>query len=197
MLWVGWYGFNAGSALGADGIASNAFMTTTLAAATASFVWAIVEWVLKGKPSVLGFCSGVVAGLVVITPAAGFVTAKGAMIIGVAAGIVPFFAVAYLKKWLGYDDALDTFGVHGIGGTMGAIMTGMLASPEANAVVEGLKDGLVLNQIKACLVTIVLSVVMTAIIALIVKFTIGLRPSPEAEREGLDTTDHGEEGYIL
>jgi Amt family ammonium transporter len=197
MLWVGWYGFNAGSALGADGIASNAFMTTTLAAATASFVWAIVEWILKGKPSVLGFCSGVVAGLVVITPAAGFVTAKGAMIIGVAAGIVCFLACAYLKKVLGYDDALDTFGVHGVGGTLGAIMTGILASPDANAVVGGLKEGLLMNQFKAVALTIVLSVVATAIIALIIKFTIGLRPAPEVETAGLDVSEHGEEGYIL
>jgi Amt family ammonium transporter len=197
MLWVGWYGFNAGSALGADGIASNAFMTTTLAAATASFVWAIVEWILKGKPSVLGFCSGVVAGLVVITPAAGFVTAKGAMIIGVAAGIVCFLACAYLKKVLGYDDALDTFGVHGVGGTLGAIMTGILASPDANAVVGGLKEGLLMNQLKAVALTIVLSVVATATIALIIKFTIGLRPAPEVETAGLDVSEHGEEGYIL
>jgi Amt family ammonium transporter len=197
MLWVGWYGFNAGSALGADGIASNAFMTTTLAAATASFVWAIVEWILKGKPSVLGFCSGVVAGLVVITPAAGFVTAKGAMIIGVAAGIVCFLACAYLKKVLGYDDALDTFGVHGVGGTLGAIMTGILASPDANAVVGGLKEGLLMNQLKAVALTIVLSVVATAIIALIIKFTIGLRPAPEVETAGLDVSEHGEDGYIL
>ena len=115
MLWVGWYGFNAGSALGADAIAANAFTTTTLAAATAGFVWAMCEWVLRGKPSVLGFCSGIVAGLVVITPGAGFVTATSSVIMGVLAGIVPFFAVSYLKKWLGYDDALDTFGVHGVG----------------------------------------------------------------------------------
>lgn len=196
MLWVGWYGFNAGSALGADAIASNAFATTTLAAAVASFVWGITEWLLKGKPSVLGFCSGVVAGLVVITPACGFVNTTGAVIIGVAAGIVPFFAVVYLKKWLGYDDALDTFGVHGVGGTMGALLTGLLADPAANSVVEGLKSGLLMAQVKACVLTIVLSVVATAVIAYAIKFTIGLRPSPEEEQQGLDTTDHGEEGYI-
>ncbi|MBM3846948.1 MAG: ammonium transporter, partial [Verrucomicrobia bacterium] len=114
MLWVGWYGFNAGSALGADGIASNAFTTTTLAAATAGFVWAVTEWILRGKPSVLGFCSGIVAGLVVVTPACGFINSTGAMIIGVVAGIVPYIAVAKLKAWLGYDDALDTFGIHGV-----------------------------------------------------------------------------------
>jgi len=197
MLFVGWFGFNAGSALGADAIASNAFTTTLLCAATAGFVWALVEWITRGKPSVLGFCSGIVAGLVVITPAAGFVTPTSAMIMAVAAGIVPFFAVVYLKKMLGYDDALDTFGIHGVGGTMGAILTGVFASAEANSVVEGLKDGLLMNQIKASILTIVLSVVATAIIAYIVKFTIGLRASEEVESEGLDTAEHGEEGYLF
>lgn len=197
MLYVGWFGFNAGSALGADAIASNAFATTFLCAATAGFVWAMVEWIFKGKPSVLGFCSGIVAGLVVITPAAGFVTPASAMIMAVFAGIVPFFAVVYLKKMIGYDDALDTFGVHGVGGTMGAILTGFFASADANPVVEGLKQGLVLEQLKACGLTIVLSVVATAVIAFLVKFTIGLRPTSESEFQGLDTTDHGEEGYLL
>jgi Amt family ammonium transporter len=197
MLYAGWFGFNAGSALGADAIASNAFTTTFLCAATAGFVWAVAEWIFKGKPSVLGFCSGIVAGLVVITPAAGFVTPQSAMIMAVLAGIVPFFAVVYMKKMIGYDDALDTFGVHGVGGTLGAILTGVFASEEANSVVGGLKDGLLMNQILACLLTIVLSVVATTIIAFIVKFTIGLRPTQEAESDGLDTTDHGEEGYLL
>jgi len=197
MLFVGWFGFNAGSALGADAIASNAFTTTFLCAATAGFVWALVEWITRGKPSVLGFCSGIVAGLVVVTPAAGFVTPASAMIMAVAAGIVPFFAVVYLKKMLGYDDALDTFGVHGVGGTLGAILTGIFASAEANPVIEGLKDGLLMNQIKASVLTIVLSVVATAIIAYIVKFTIGLRASEESESAGLDTTEHGEEGYLF
>jgi Amt family ammonium transporter len=197
MLFVGWFGFNAGSALGADAIASNAFTTTFLCAATAGFVWAAVEWLTRGKPSVLGFCSGIVAGLVVITPAAGFVTPTSAMIMAVAAGVIPFFAVVYLKKAIGYDDALDTFGVHGIGGTLGAILTGVFADPAANSVVEGLKEGLLMNQLKACALTIVLSVVATAIIAYIVKFTIGLRSSQESESAGLDTTDHGEEGYIF
>ncbi|HEY1170011.1 MAG TPA: ammonium transporter [Verrucomicrobiae bacterium] len=195
MLYVGWYGFNAGSALGADGIASNAFMTTTLAAAVAGFVWAVMEWILKGKPSVLGFCSGIVAGLVVITPAAGFVTATSSVIMGVLAGIVPFFAVAYLKQKLGFDDALDTFGVHGVGGTMGAILTGIFADEKANAVVAGLKQGLVMEQVKAVVLTIVWSVVATAIIAFIVKAVVGLRPSEEVEHQGLDLAEHGEEGY--
>jgi len=195
MLWVGWYGFNAGSALGADGIAANAFTTTTLAAATAGFVWAMVEWLIKGKPSILGFCSGIVAGLVVITPACGFVDTKGAMIIGVLAGIVPFLACWKLKAWLGYDDALDTFGVHGVGGTMGAILTGILATNDVNSVVGGLKEGLVMAQLKAVVLTIVWSVVATAIIAFIVKAVVGLRPTEEVETVGLDLAEHGEEGY--
>ncbi|MGV3755383.1 MAG: ammonium transporter [Verrucomicrobiota bacterium] len=195
MLYVGWYGFNAGSALGADGIAANAFTTTTLAAAVAGFVWAVMEWALKGKPSVLGFCSGIVAGLVVITPGAGFVTATSSVIIGVLAGIVPFLAVTYLKKMIGCDDALDTFGVHGVGGTMGAILTGVFADEKANAVVAGLKAGLVMEQVKAVVLTIVWSVVATAIIAFIVKAVIGLRVSEEVESQGLDLAEHGEEGY--
>ena len=196
MLWVGWYGFNAGSALGADAIASNAFTTTTLAAAIGGFTWGMIEWVLRGKPSVLGFCSGIVAGLVVITPAAGFVTATSAVIMGVLAGAVPFFAVAYLKKWLGYDDALDTFGVHGVGGTMGAILTGVFADESVNSVVGPLKEGLIASQLKAVVLTIVWSVVATAVIAFIVKAVIGLRPSAEVESNGLDISEHGEEGYI-
>ena len=196
MLWVGWYGFNAGSALGADAIASNAFATTTLAAATAGFVWAVAEWITRGHPSVLGFCSGIVAGLVVITPGAGFVTVSSAVIIGIAAGIIPYLAVAYLKRIFGYDDALDTFGVHGVGGTLGAILTGIFADEKANSVVGGLKEGLLVEQLKAVGLTIVWSVVATAIIAFIVKAVVGLRASPEIESAGLDISEHGEEGYI-
>jgi Amt family ammonium transporter len=212
MLWVGWYGFNAGSALAADGIAANAFMTTTLAAATACFVWALVEKIHKGKPSVLGFCSGAVAGLVVITPAAGFVTAKSAMIIGVLAGVIPYLGVMVLKPLLKYDDALDTFGVHGIGGTLGAIVTGVFANNTVNgnlttanvyvnadlakAIVDaGGQGGILMNQLKACGITIVLSVVATVVITMIVKVLVGLRPTPEEEAIGLDLTDHGEAGY--
>ena len=195
MLWVGWYGFNAGSALGADAIASNAFATTTLAAATGGFVWGVAEWVTKGHASVLGFCSGIVAGLVVITPGAGFVTPSSAVIIGILAGIIPFVFVSYLKAKLGLDDALDTFGVHGVGGTLGAILTGIFADEKANSVVAGLKDGLLVEQLKAVALTIVWSVVATAIIAYIVKAVIGLRPTPEVERQGLDINEHGEEGY--
>lgn len=196
MLWVGWYGFNAGSALGADAIASNAFATTTLAAAVAGFAWAVAEWLLRGKPSVLGFCSGIVAGLVVITPGAGFVTVSSAVIIGILAGIIPFLAVSYLKKLLGYDDALDTFGVHGVGGTLGAILTGVFADESVNSVVGPLKEGLVVEQLKAVGITIVWSVVATAIIAYALKSVLGLRPAPEVERQGLDINEHGEEGYV-
>jgi Amt family ammonium transporter len=199
MLWVGWYGFNAGSALGADAIASNAFTTTTLAAAVAGFVWPVCEWITRGKPSVLGFCSGIVAGLVVITPACGFVTATSAVIIGVLAGIVPFLACNYLKRILGFDDALDTFGVHGVGGTMGAILTGVFADESVNGILGkggmDLMPGLLVNQLKAVGLTIVWSVVATAILAFIVKAVIGLRPTEEVERMGLDIAEHGEEGY--
>jgi Amt family ammonium transporter len=204
MLWVGWYGFNAGSAVAADGIAANAFMTTTMATAVASFVWPMAEWLLKGKPSILGFCSGAVAGLVVITPACGFVTVSGAILIGIAAGIVPFLACAYLKPKFGYDDALDTFGVHAVGGTMGAFLTGCLARNSANAnLATNLKDyvkdtffqPLVFEQVKAIVLTALLAVIGTAIIAFIVKAVVGLRPSEEVETQGLDLTEHGEEGY--
>ncbi len=204
MLWVGWYGFNAGSAVAADGVAANAFTTTTIAAAVASFVWAMLEYVLKGKPSVLGFCSGAVAGLVVVTPACGFITPSGAMIIGVLAGIVPFFACTKLKQMFGYDDALDTFGVHAVGGTLGAILTGMLARNEANAnlatnlkayVTDSLFQPLLMEQIKAVGITLVWSVVATVVIAYIVKAVVGLRPTEETETIGLDLTEHGEEGY--
>jgi Amt family ammonium transporter len=197
MLWVGWYGFNAGSALGADAIASNAFGTTTFAAATAGFTWGVLEWILRGKPSVLGFCSGIVAGLVVITPAAGFVTLTSSVIMGVLAGVVPFVACLFVKKAFGYDDSLDTFGIHGVGGTLGAILTGVFADEKANSVVAGLKDGLLIEQLKAVGLTIVWSVVATAVIAFIVKAIVGLRPTPEVEESGLDLPEHGEAGYEM
>ncbi|MCX6905785.1 MAG: ammonia channel protein, partial [Verrucomicrobia bacterium] len=207
MLWVGWYGFNAGSAVAADGIAANAFMTTTLATAVASFVWAMAEYLLKGKPSVLGFCSGAVAGLVVITPATGFVTANGAIIIGILAGIIPFLAVSFLKAKFGYDDALDTFGVHAVGGTLGAFMTGVLANASVNSNLTGdaakanglaklvTDGGLWLEQLKAIGITLCLAVVATTIIAYIVKALVGLRPNEDVETVGLDLVEHGEEGY--
>jgi Amt family ammonium transporter len=200
MLWVGWYGFNAGSALAADGIAANAFTTTTIATAVASFVWAMAEYALKGKPSILGFCSGAVAGLVVITPATGFITANSAVLVGILAGLVPFFACYKLKAWLGYDDALDTFGVHAVGGTLGAFLTGLFATPAVNPNLNtNLKDivgkSLVLHQLAAIGVTLVLAVVGTAVIAYVVKAIVGLRVDEEVETVGLDLAEHGEEGY--
>jgi ammonium transporter, Amt family len=200
MLWVGWYGFNAGSALASDTIAANAFMTTTLAAAVACFSWAAIEWLTRGKPTVLGFCSGAVAGLVVITPAAGFVTANGAVIIGLLAGIIPFLACNKLKAKFGYDDALDTFGVHAVGGTLGALLTGFLATLDANGNLATnlsriVRSTLWLEQIKAILLTLVLALVGTLAIAYVVKLFIGLRPTEEEETQGLDIIDHGEEAY--
>lgn len=195
MLWVGWYGFNAGSALGADGLASNAFTTTTLSAATGGLAWAATEWICKRKPSVLGFCSGIVAGLVVITPACGYVTPTSAVIMGALGGVVPFFAVAYLKGRLGYDDALDTFGIHGVGGTMGAILTGVFADASVNPAIANLQEGLLASQCQAVALTIVWSVAATAVIALLVKKTIGLRVSAEIEQAGLDLAEHGEQAY--
>jgi Amt family ammonium transporter len=210
MLWVGWYGFNAGSAVAADGVAANAFLTTTMATAVASFVWAMAEYITRGKPSVLGFCSGAVAGLVVITPACGFVDSNGAIIIGIAAGLIPYFACWKVKSWLGYDDALDTFGVHAVGGTIGAFLTGVLATAKsgnaniteagAAAKANGLAKlvaggGLWVEQLKAIAITLCLAVVGTVIIAYIVKAVVGLRPTPEVETAGLDLSEHGEEGY--
>jgi Amt family ammonium transporter len=204
MLWVGWYGFNAGSAVAADGVAANAFMTTTIATAVASFVWPLAEYLVRGKPSVLGFCSGAVAGLVVVTPACGFITAGGALVIGIVAGIIPWFFCYKVKSWFGYDDALDTFGVHAVGGTLGALMTGFLARNSANAnLATNLKDKvtdtffqpLFIEQIKAIGVTLVLAIVGTVVIAYIVKAVVGLRPSEEVEVAGLDLAEHGEEGY--
>jgi Amt family ammonium transporter len=200
MLWVGWYGFNAGSAVAADGIAANAFVATTLAAAIAAAVWPALEWFLRGKPTVLGFCSGAVAGLVVITPAAGFVTASSAVLIGVVAGVVPFLACTKLKSMFQYDDALDTFGVHGVGGTIGAVLAGVFANGDINPNLKTnlgalLGNGLWLEQVKAVGLTMVLAIGGTAVIAYAIKAVIGLRPSIEAEESGLDDTDHGEAGY--
>ncbi|HWB60356.1 MAG TPA: ammonium transporter [Chthoniobacteraceae bacterium] len=211
MLWVGWYGFNAGSAVAADGIAANAFTTTTLATAVASFTWPMAEFLMKRKPSILGFCSGAVAGLVVITPACGYVNPSGAVIIGIIAALIPFVFVVKVKAILGYDDALDTFGVHAVGGTIGAFLTGLLADPTINpnisktgaaAGVNGLADIIAshmawLQQLEAIGVTLCLAVAGTFVIGYVVKFAVGLRPTAEQEFAGLDISDHGEEGYIL
>ncbi len=202
MLWVGWYGFNAGSAVAADGIAAGAFLATTLAAAVAGSVWPIIEWITRGKPTVLGFCSGVVAGLVVITPAAGFVSASGAVLIGLLAAVVPYFACTKLKHWLKYDDALDTFGVHGVGGTLGALLTGFLATPAVNGNLNTNLGQIVgktlwLEQLKAMGLTILLAALATTVLAYGLKAVLGLRPSMENEEQGLDVLDHGESGYHM
>jgi Amt family ammonium transporter len=209
ILWVGWYGFNAGSALAADGIAANAFLTTTLAGGAASLVWPLIEFLQRGKPSVLGFCSGAVAGLVGITPACGSVTAGGAVIVGLAAGLVSYLACTILKQVFRYDDTLDVFGVHGVSGTVGLLLAGVLASASANpnllgspAVANGLKAALEshslwLVQLKAIGITLALVVPATALVTLVVRAVAGLRPGSEIESQGLDIHDHGEEGYTL
>ncbi len=210
MLWVGWYGFNAGSAVAADSIAANAFTTTSLAAAAAAFAWGMLEWVVRKHASILGFCSGAVAGLVVITPASGFCTPTSAVILGLVGAAVCFTFVTFLKKHLNVDDSLDTFGVHGIGGTLGALATGFVANVSSNANLTGAdyagKNGLAklvtggglwIEQLKAIGLTIVIALVATAIIGLLVKKLLGLRPTEEQESQGLDITDHGEDGYSM
>ena len=209
ILWVGWYGFNAGSALAADGIAANAFLTTTLAGATASLVWPLIEFLRQGKPSVLGFCSGAVAGLVGITPACGFVTAGGAVIVGAAAGAISYLACTTIKRAFRYDDTLDVFGVHGVSGTIGLLLAGLLACASANpnllsgvAEANGLKAALQggslwLVQLKAIGITLLLVLPATLLVTLVVKWSVGLRPGGEIESQGLDIHDHGEEGYTV
>jgi Amt family ammonium transporter len=200
MLWVGWYGFNAGSAVASDGIAANAFMTTTLAAAVASHIWAAAEWVFRGKPTVLGFCSGAVAGLVTVTPGCGFVNATGAVVMGIVGGLVPFWAVYRLKPGSDYDDALDTFGIHAVGGTAGALMTGLLATTEVNpnlatnlaALVGG---ALWIEQLKAMAVTLALSVAGTLVAVFLTRALVGLRAPDGGEQLGMDISEHGEEAY--
>jgi len=198
LLWFGWFGFNAGSALAASGLAGAAFINTNTATAMAALAWMFVEWKHSGKPTVLGLASGAVGGLVAITPAAGFVNIGGALIIGLAAGIIPFYAVAVMKQKLGYDDTLDAFGIHGIGGTIGALLTGFLADPAINEAGKGLFYGNPIQvwiQIKAILVTLVYSGVMTFIIFMIIKATVGIRVDAEEEAVGLDESQHGEHAY--
>jgi len=198
LLWFGWFGFNAGSALAANGLAGAAFLNTNTAAAAAALAWMLVEWMHSGKPTVLGLASGAVGGLVAITPAAGFVNIGGAICIGLAAGVVPFFAVAKLKPLLGYDDTLDAFGIHGIGGALGAILTGVFADPTINAAGKGLlygNPGQLWTQIVAVAVTLAYSGVMTFIIFMIIKLVVGLRVGAEEETIGLDESEHGERAY--
>lgn len=205
MLWFGWFGFNAGSALTADGLAASAFCTTHFSAAAGAVAWALSERILNGKPTVLGASSGAVAGLVCITPAAGFVTPMAALIMGAAAGVVCYFSCSSLKRACGYDDALDAFGVHGIGGVLGAILTGVFATRAINDMAGdgnpvGGVDGnwsLVIAQIAAVGVTVVIAVIGSFLLLKLVDMTIGLRVPGEDERRGLDITEHGEEGYTF
>ncbi len=198
LLWFGWFGFNAGSALAANGLSGAAFLNTNTAAAVAALAWMFVEWMHSGKPTVLGLASGAVGGLVAITPAAGFVNIGGAICIGIAAGVIPFYAVAKLKPLFGYDDTLDAFGIHGVGGALGAILTGVFADPAINAAGKGLlygNPGQLWTQIVAVLVTLLYSGVMTFIIFMIIKATVGLRVGAEEETIGLDESEHGERAY--
>ncbi len=201
MLWVGWFGFNAGSALAADGLAASAFAATHFAAAAGGLAWASMEWITRGKPSVLGTCSGVVAGLVCITPGSGFVQPMSGILIGLTAGVGCFYACTALKSRFGYDDSLDVFGVHGIGGTLGALLTGVFATRaitgDANPV--GLLEGgpMLLNQFLATAATWVIAIVVTFILLKILDATMGLRVSESDEIQGLDLSQHGEEGYIF
>ncbi len=205
LLWVGWFGFNAGSNLEANGYAVLALANTVIATATAALAWMFAEWLIKGTPSLLGTVSGCIAGLVGITPACGFVGVQGALVIGLSAGIICFLAVSYLKRALGYDDALDAFGVHAVGGIVGAILTGVFVNPALGGtgyVVDGwigpefgYDSAQIWIQVKAVLVALVWSAVVSTIALLLVKHTIGLRVSDEAESEGLDIAEHGEKAY--
>jgi ammonium transporter, Amt family len=199
LLWVGWFGFNAGSNLEATGGAGLAFINTILATAAAGMAWMLAEWALRGKPSMLGLASGVVAGLVAITPAAGLVGPMGAIVLGTVAGVFCLWGVTGLKKALGYDDSLDVFGIHGIGGIIGAIGTGIFVSPALGGV--GVDDysmlGQVIIQSKGVLITIVWSGVVSLVLFKLIDMTMGLRVTEEQEREGLDTASHGERAYNL
>jgi len=200
MLWVGWFGFNAGSAVAASGTAGMAMAVTQIATATAALAWMFAEWFSHGKPSVLGIASGAVAGLVAITPASGTAGPMGAILIGVAAGVGCYIAAAKLKRAIGYDDALDVFGVHAVGGIIGAILTGLCAAASMGGV--GLAEGMTIGgqlwiQIKGVLFTLVYSGIGSFIILKVLDMVIGLRVTEEQETEGLDVSQHDERGYIL
>ena len=194
LLWVGWFGFNAGSAVTAGLQAGMAMTVTQLAAAMAGLTWMFVEWVHRGKPTVIGICSGAVAGLVAITPASGFVGPAGALAIGAAGGFACYVGAVWLKHAFGYDDALDAFGVHGVGGIVGAILTGVFAISEYGGT-SGLIEGnamQVLNQIEGVAIVVVYDVVVCFILLKVIDMVIGLRVDPEIERDGLDLALHGE-----
>lgn len=200
MLWVGWFGFNAGSALGANGLASSAFMATHTAASMAALGWMLAEWLKAGKPTMLGAASGAVAGLVAITPAAGFVTPLAAVVIGLVAGVVCYTA-CMMKSMFGYDDSLDVVGVHGVGGVLGAIMTGIFATKTINSAgADGLlygNPGLLVTQLKAVGITIAFAVIGTTVILMALKAIMGLRVSEGQERQGLDLSQHSESAYVF
>jgi len=202
MLWVGWYGFNAGSALGVDSIASCAFLNTTLSSAVGCATWGFVEWIACRKSSVLGFCSGAFGGLVIVAPACGFVSPTSAVALGFLGGLLPYFAVVKLKVILNYDDPLDAFGIHAINGTVGILLTGFLARTWVNPRLAVHLAGYVHNtlwieQIKAIFIVIIISIVGSFIAAVIAQLAAGMRVTAENESLGLDLTEHGEEGYIL
>ena len=198
MLWVGWFGFNAGSGLAADGLAANALMVTHIAAATAALTWALLDWFIDKRPTIIGISTGAVAGLVAITPAAGFVGVGGAIVIGIAVSIICFVMVAYVKPKLGYDDSLDAFGVHGVGGIIGAILTGILANPFIQSSYSGAIYGnfhQLWIQLLAVGATIIFSGVGTFIIFKITDKLVGIRAIDKHEAIGLDETQHGETAY--
>ena len=219
LLWVGWFGFNAGSSLKSDGVAASAFAATHFAAAAGALAWAFAEWIVSKKPTVLGTCSGAVAGLVCITPASGFVTPMPALAMGALAGLVCYFACAVVKNRFGYDDSLDAFGVHGVGGTLGAVLTGVFASRAVSDMDGGLPlgvldvlradtvtaadgrvatvFGLLTGQVVAVVITWVFAAVATVVLLKILDVTMGLRVTQQQELEGLDISQHGEEGYIM
>jgi Amt family ammonium transporter len=199
LLWVGWFGFNGGSAVASNALASSAFINTHFAAAAAALGWMFIEWIRTGKPTVLGAISGAVAGLVVITPASGFVAPMSAILMGAIGGIVCYFAATSLKHVFGYDDSLDAFGVHGVGGTLGAILTGVFATATINSAIEpNLASGngkQIVNQLVATLIAWVMAVVGSFILLKIVDALTGLRVREADEYDGLDLTQHGESGY--
>ena len=198
MLWVGWFGFNAGSAVAANGTAGMAMAVTQIATAAAALGWMFIEWISHGKPSVLGIASGAVAGLVAITPASGFVGPMGALVIGAVAGVLCFLAATKMKRAFGYDDSLDVFGVHGIGGIIGAVLTGVFAASSLGGSQEDFNMASQLwIQVKGVLVTVVFSGVVSYVILKVLDLVIGLRVTPEQETEGLDLALHDERGYNL
>ncbi|MBZ9994717.1 MULTISPECIES: ammonium transporter [unclassified Mesorhizobium] len=189
LLWVGWFGFNAGSELAADGLAGAAMLNTQVATAAAALAWMFAEWIVAKKPSVLGIISGAVAGLVAVTPASGFVNPTGAFIVGIVAGVVCYISAVKVKHMFGYDDSLDAFGVHGVGGVVGALLTGVLADPAINSLSSGASLG---KQLYGIVFTILWTAIATFVILYIVKALVGLRPTTQEEVEGLDISQHGE-----